>query len=144
MKKILKIFTILVVLLFNTNLFAQLSFSSKTDFTIGNSPTGSTHADINGDGKQDIIATRQVSPKKVTVILNTTTIGASTPTFSAATDFTVGGANDSKIATADFNGDGKPDIVASESFTSTISVLLNTTTNGASTPTFSTYTSFTT
>ena len=80
----------------------------------------------------------------MTVILNTTTIVASTPTFSAATDFTVGGANDSKIATADFNGDGKPDIVASESFTSTISVLLNTTTNGASTPTFSTYTSFTT
>jgi len=144
MKKIFKIITMLLVLFCNTNLFAQLSFSAKTDFNIGVSPNAITHADINGDGLQDIIATRQTFPKKVSVILNTTTIGASSPTFSSATDFTVEGANDSKIAAADFNGDGKPDIVASESFESTVRVLINTTTNGASTPTFSAYTSFTT
>jgi hypothetical protein len=144
MKKLYIVFVILSVLLTATNISAQVSFSDPTNFTLGNSTNSLTHADVNADGKQDIIATRQVGPKQVTVLLNTSSIGASTPTFSAATDFTVGGGNYSTIATADFNNDGKPDIVASEVFTSTVRVLLNTTLDGAATPSFSAYTSFAT
>lgn len=144
MKTLIKILLLFVVLLFNANVFAQLSFSGPTNFTLGTATTSLIHADINGDGKQDIIAIRQVNPKTVTVILNTTAIDAVSPSFSSATDFTVGGFNNSRIATADFNNDGKPDIVASESFSNTISVLLNTTPNAAATPTFSSYVSFAT
>ncbi|MDP2303933.1 MAG: FG-GAP-like repeat-containing protein [Ignavibacteria bacterium] len=144
MKKIYSVFVMLSVLLTTTNISAQVSFSGPTNFTLGNSTNSLTYADVNADGKQDIIATRQVGPKQVTVLLNTSSIGASTPTFSTATDFTVGGGNYSTIATADFNNDGKPDIVASEVFTSTVRVLLNTTLDGAATPSFSAYTSFAT
>lgn len=143
MKKIFKLFVLFLVLFFSNNIFAQVSFSGPTDFTLGTGTNSLTHADINGDGKQDIIATRQVSPKTITVLLNTTAIGAVMPTFSSATNFTIAGNNYSSIAIADLNGDGKPDIIASASFEDIILVLLNTTPDGASTPTFSSYTSFT-
>ena len=58
MKKLFKMFVILLVLLFNTNIFAQVSFSAETEFTVGVATTSLTNADVNGDGKQDIIATR--------------------------------------------------------------------------------------
>jgi len=112
------------------------TFSSETAVSTGLSNNGRNvcAADFNGDGKQDIVFPNNAADN-IGVCLNTTTPGASTPTFSARTEFASG--NGPYIVTvADFNGDGKPDIANSNNSTSSISVLLNTTTTNASTPTF--------
>ena len=142
MKKLFKMFVIFLVLVYSPDIFAQVSFSGPTDFTLGAGASSLTHADINGDGKQDIIAARNWISQTVAVLINTTAIGATPPTFSAATNFTIGGSSQHVIAIADLNSDGKLDIIASASNGDIVSVLLNTTPDGASTPSFSSYTSF--
>jgi len=132
-----------ISVLFNTTMpgASTPTFSAKTDFTTGSGPGAITTADFNGDGKPDIAVPNLLS-NTVSVFMNTTTPGASTPTFSAKKDFTTG-SGPFRISIADFNGDGKPDMVVSNSSVATVSVLLNTTTTGAATPTFSAKTDIT-
>jgi hypothetical protein len=111
------------------------SFSAKTDFTLGSSPVSVGIADVNGDGKPDIVVANH-NDNTVSVLINTTQTGASVPSFSAKADFAVGN-HPFSVAVADVNGDGKPDIVTANNSDSTVSVLLNTTSTGAATPTFS-------
>jgi len=120
---------------------ATPTFSSRTDFTSGTQPRQVSICDINGDGKPDLAVTNN-SPSTISVLLNTTTTGASTPSFSSKTDFTTG-SNTWGLFTGDVNGDGKTDLVSSNNFASSISVLLNTTPTGNATPTFSAKTDFT-
>ena len=125
---------------------AAPTFSAKTDFTTGSNPEWVSFGDFNGDGKPDM-ATTNVTSNTVSVFLNTTTPGATTPTFSAKTDFSTGvPSNPYSVAIGDLNGDGKPDMAVSNSnaVTNTISVFLNTTTPGAAAPTFTVKTDFTT
>lgn len=119
------------------------SFASHVTFTTGSSPASVAIGDINGDGKPDAVVAN-LGLSSVSVLLNTTTAGAATPTFATKVDFTTG-TGPVSVVLADFNGDGKPDIAASNNGQgSTVSVLLNTTTTGASTPTFATKVDFTT
>ena len=118
------------------------SFSAKTDFTTGTSPRAVKFSDINGDGKQDM-AVVNGSSNTVSVFLNTTPTGTSTPTFSARTDFAIG-TLPSHLSIADLNGDGIPDLVTTNQSSNSVSVLLNTTTPGATTPSFSSATGFAT
>ncbi len=112
------------------------TFSSETAVSTGLSNNGRNvcAADFNGDGKQDIVFPNNAA-NNIGVCLNTTTPGASTPTFSARTEF-ASGSGPYIVTVADFNGDGKPDIANTNNNTTSISVLLNTTTTNASTPTF--------
>ncbi|MBP9095700.1 MAG: T9SS type A sorting domain-containing protein [Ignavibacteria bacterium] len=131
------------VLLNTTTLgVSPASFSSKTDFATGNIPLALSIADLNGDGKQDMV-TSNYGSNSASVCFNTTSPGASTPAFSAHTDFTTG-STPVFVSTGDFTGDGKKDIVTANIGSNNISVLLNTTAPGASTPTFSAKTDFTT
>ena len=76
--------------------------------------------------------------------LITSVINSQTPiTFSSITNFTTG-SDPNYVSIGDLNGDGKPDLVVANSSSNTVSVFLNTTTNGAATPTFSAKTDFTT
>jgi len=70
-------------------------------------------------------------------------IASAQPDFSTKTDF-VTATNPSSIAIADFNGDGKPDVVTGNSGSLSASVFLNTTTTGSLTPTFTAKTDFST
>src|SRR5947209_4013105 len=70
----------------------------------------------------------------VSVLLNRTQPGSTTPAFSAQTTF-VFNQGPRSVAIADFNGDGKPDLVLSD-YDYSVSVFLNTTPPGAATPTF--------
>ncbi|MBN8569252.1 MAG: T9SS type A sorting domain-containing protein [Ignavibacteria bacterium] len=119
-----------------------VSFSGKTEFATGNTPSYITGADFNGDGKPDLACTNaQAGTSSISVFLNTITPGASTPTFSAKTDFATG-SSAAMICSADFNGDGRPDMACVSIVNNIVSVFLNTTTPGASTPTFSTRADF--
>jgi hypothetical protein len=89
--------------------------------------------DLNGDGKPDIV-TANNDAGTVSVLLNATTPGASTPSFGGRNDL-VAGDGPTGVALGDLNGDGRPDIVASNVLEDTLSVFLNTTT-GSAPPTF--------
>ncbi|MFC2088519.1 FG-GAP repeat domain-containing protein, partial [Calditrichota bacterium] len=116
------------------------SFSTKTDFTAGNSPRAVSIADMNGDGLLDLVVANG-SSNSVSVLLNTTTPGATTPSFSAKTDFSTG-TYPIDICIKDLNGDGKLDLVTANNSSHNVSILLNTTSAGASTPSFSAKTDF--
>jgi hypothetical protein len=117
---------------------AAPSFSGPAFFGTNANPAAVTTADVNGDGRPDVIGTEFLGNNKADVLLNTTAAGAAKPNFATPKPFPVG-AFPSAVAAADVNGDGRPDIVTAGSPTNTtgaVSVLLNTTAKGAATASF--------
>src|SRR5436190_10616913 len=115
---------------------ATPAFAAQQSFGVASDSEGLTHADINLDGKPDLIAI-STSFSKVSVLLNTTPPGAATPTFAAQQAF---GASTPayNIAAADLNDDGLPDLVVCiDTGPITINTYLNTTAPGSATVSFS-------
>jgi hypothetical protein len=133
-----------VSVLLNTTVPGALSvgFAALQTFAVGSNPASVASVDLNGDGRPDLIVANNGS-NNVSVLLNTTAPGAAVPSFAAQQTFATGTSPMNLIAT-DLNGDGKPDIVVANSGASSVSVLLNTTGSGASTPAFTAQTSFVT
>ncbi|MFC5490815.1 beta strand repeat-containing protein [Dokdonella soli] len=114
---------------------ATPSFATQQTFVTGSGPISVTAADVNGDGKPDLIVTNG-GDNTVSVLLNTTAPGAAAPSFAARKAFAAGSGSQS-VTAADVNGDGKPDLIVANSGDNTVSLLLNTTTSGAAIPSFS-------
>jgi len=117
------------------------SFSSQQAFAAGSAPESVNPADINGDGKLDLVTTN-INDNTVSVLLNTTAPG-DMPAFSAQQTFATG-ALPTSVATGDLNGDGQADLVVTNYSDDTVSVLFNTTPPGAATPTFAAQQTFAT
>jgi hypothetical protein len=112
-------------------------FSSVANGTSGSNPEALAVADINGDGKLDIItANVEGAASSVAVLLNTTATGASTATFTPPAQTFPTGSNPFSLAVGDINGDGKPDLIAVAFDENVVSVLLNTTASGAAAASF--------
>ncbi|MFT5964700.1 MAG: hypothetical protein ACI9L6_001447 [Flavobacterium sp.] len=115
----------------NTSTNGTLNFVNSGDFTIGGTePTDLALGDLDGDGKLDI-ATVNFYGANVSVLLNTSTSG--TVSFANNIDFAIG-RYAKKIAIGDLTGDGKLDVVITQSG-AVMSIFTNTTTT-AGTVTF--------
>src|SRR5262249_10137187 len=111
-----------------------LAFAAPQSFATATRTFASAAADFNGDGKPDLAVITQ-SNNSVVVLLNTTPTGAAAASFAPGQSFSVGSLPQA-IAVGDVNGDGKPDLAVANTYSDTVSVLLNTTPAGASAPSF--------
>ncbi|MFI5379933.1 MAG: beta strand repeat-containing protein [Tepidisphaerales bacterium] len=108
------------------------TFAPAVTYAAGLAPTCLVAADFNGDGKMDLaVANRGAGGSgRVSILLNT-----GNGVFAAAVAYVTGGAYPTSMATADFNGDGKPDVAIVDSAGNTLSVLLNNGAGGLGAPT---------
>ena len=111
--------------LINTSTPTSVSFAGYQFFPTGIVPNSVTTADLNGDGNPDI-TTANSGSNTVSVLLNTTVPQAPMASFAPQQTFVVG-LGPSSVTTADINGDGKPDLIAANAASDSVSVLLNTT-----------------
>jgi hypothetical protein len=93
------------------------SFLPPVNYPTGTNPLAVVTADLNGDGRLDLI-TANAGDNTISVRL-----GNGDGTFGAAQTYAVGTGPDS-VAVGDFNGDGKLDIVTANEGNNTVSVLL--------------------
>ncbi|MBS1492629.1 MAG: T9SS type A sorting domain-containing protein [Bacteroidetes bacterium] len=117
-------------------------FSERRNFFTGDIPNSVVSADFNMDGKPDLAAANSNS-SSVSVFGNNVVPGGALGVFSTKNDFTVG-SGPSWADAADFNLDGKPDLVAANNISNTASVLINNTALGVTTPSFLPKTDFVT
>jgi uncharacterized protein (DUF2141 family) len=112
------------------------TFGTVTTFSTGanSSPFSIAVADVNGDGKLDLL-TANFNTNTAGVLL-----GTGTGTFGTATTYSTGAdSNFYNIAVADVNGDGKLDLLTANYSSNTAGVLL-----GTGTGTFGTVTTYST
>lgn len=105
--------------------FSPASFATRSSFATGAKPSASVAADIDGDGKPDLV-TANTTDGTISILRNT---GVNSIAFAQKTDFGVA-ASPVDLQVADINGDAKLDIVVAGG-SGVLSVLINNSTAGS-------------
>ena len=106
------------------------SLATHVDFSTGSAPRSVAIADLDGDGKLDVIVAN-TGDNNVSALLNTSSPGSiNSGSFALHVDFPSGAYPNSLVA-GDINGDGKPDVVTANEADGTVSILRNTSTVGS-------------
>ena len=101
-----------------------LIFSSKVDFQVDGFPLSAALADLDGDGKPEIV-TANFFTNNISILQNLTAAGSIIPSsFAPQLRFSVGSLPTS-VAIADIDNDGKPDISVGNLISGNVSVLQN-------------------
>jgi hypothetical protein len=100
---------------------AQITLAPAVNYAAGNEPRFVVSADLNRDGRPDLVVINQNSTGtgSISVLLATGLAG----TFGPPTNFSVGN-QPTWAAMADFNGDGNPDIAVTNAGGGNVSILL--------------------
>ncbi len=95
----------------------SFTFAAAVNYATGNNPESIAIADLNGDGKPDLVA---VNSNSFTVSIF---VGNGDGTFAAGTTLSTGG-RPTNVVVADFNSDGKPDLAISNNLGNSVTIYL--------------------
>ncbi len=104
----------------NTSTPGAVSYAGPSNYTTASSPVGLTMADVDRDGKMELVSINQTG--NISVFRNNCTPG--TISFFAKVDYAVG-SGPYGIAVHDMDGDGKPELISANTSAGQISVLRN-------------------
>ncbi len=113
-----------VAILRNTSTSGSVSFGAHSDFSVGGTGSGNVEVaagDINGDGLPDLLVACS-GRNKLCVLQNTFSGGSLS--FASRVDFSAGLAP-AGLATGDLDGDGKVDVVVTNSSSSSVTIFRN-------------------
>lgn len=114
----------------NTSVPGSLSFGAPQIITAGGSPWAIAAGDLDGDGRQDLVTFEDggINASKISCYRNTSVRGAISFDVRTTVDISGGNLNAKNLWIADFDGDGKPDIVISNEVN--VAIFRNTSTQG--------------
>ncbi len=105
------------------------SFTASTALSTASGPTNVHLADVDGDGKPDIIVV-EAGATAVGIFRNTSTSGSISFATRVDVSTSVSGLIPIEVTVADYDGDGRPDLAVSSSYSGNIVVLQNASSSG--------------